>query len=243
MNTYYEITVCIYLKEDIWQNNVQEELSKFLNNSLCKSEYLKNIHINKRIKGYSFSNIYPQEKDLIYKKDSIYNFKIRTWDNKFAEELCKNLYCFGNEKFIVVGLSNKQHSINKKIESLYTLTPAIITIKENDKFRAWENKDNIVLLKTILFNNLKMKFYNLYKTEYVSESEDVFKEVKVIRRLKTRYKNVNLISYNLKLDFLDTINAQILAKIAYVNGIGSKNSSIGAGFIHDIRREITADAE
>ncbi|EDT15869.1 TPA: hypothetical protein I9080_002092 [Clostridium perfringens] len=242
MNNYYEIVVCIYLKENIWQNNVQEEISKFLNKALCKSEYLKNIHTNKRIKGYSFSSIYPQEKDLIYKKDSIYNFKLRTWDNKFAKELSENLYGFENDKIIVVGLSNKQYKLNEKIEILYTLNPAIITIKENNSVRSWEKKDNIELLKTIIFNNLKMKFNNLYNVEYALNSEEVFKEIKVIRQLKTRYKNVNLISYNLKLEFLDTVNAQILAKIAYVNGVGSRNSSVGAGFIHDIRKEIEDDA-
>ncbi|EGS5729539.1 hypothetical protein I9Y33_001441 [Clostridium perfringens] len=242
MNNYYEIVVCIYLKENIWQNNVQEEISKFLNKALCKSEYLKNIHTNKRIKGYSFSSIYPQEKDLIYKKDSIYNFKLRTWDNKFAKELSENLYGFENDKIIVVGLSNKQYKLNEKIEILYTLNPAIITIKENNSVRSWEKKDNIELLKTIIFNNLKMKFNNLFNVEYAWNSEEVFKEIKVIRQLKTRYKNINLISYNLKLEFLDTVNAQILAKIAYVNGVGSKNSSVGAGFIHDVRKEFGDDA-
>ncbi|MCX0356265.1 hypothetical protein LI064_17320 [Clostridium perfringens] len=105
MNKYYEIIICVYLKNDVHKNNIQEDLSRFINYILEQDSYLRNIHLQREFKQYSFSDLTPFEKGNIYKGAEMYNFKIRTWNYKFANLFSKSLYGIQNDKFIVTACS------------------------------------------------------------------------------------------------------------------------------------------
>ncbi|MGC5816227.1 CRISPR-associated endoribonuclease Cas6 [Clostridium perfringens] len=234
MNKYYEIIICVYLKNDVHKNNIQEELSRFINYVLEQDLYLRNIHLQKNFKQYSFSDLTPFEKGNIYKGDEMYNFKIRTWNYRFANLFSKSLYSFQNDKFIVTSCSLNEKTFNENIIKIKTVTPAIITMKDNEthKTRAWYNSiDDISLLYNILLKNLEQKYNTLNNSNYEFKVEDIFKEINILKPLKTKYKQCKFLAYILEIEFFDTLASQSLAKIAYVNGIGGKNSAIGSGFV------------
>lgn len=234
MNKYYEIIICVYLKNDVHKNNIQEELSRFINYVLEQDVYLRNIHLQRNFKQYSFSDLTPFEKGNIYKGDEMYNFKIRTWNYKFAKLFSKSLYGIQNDKFIVTACSLNEKTLNKNIIKIKTVTPAIITMKDNEthKTRAWYNSiDDISLLYNILLKNLEQKYNTLNNSNYEFKAEDIFKEIKILKPLKTKYKQCKFLGYILEIEFFDTLASQSLAQIAYVNGIGGKNSAIGSGFV------------
>ncbi|GAA0067890.1 hypothetical protein UT300002_26730 [Clostridium perfringens] len=234
MNKYYEIIICVYLKKDLHKNNIQEELSRFINYVLEQDLYLRNIHLQREFKQYSFSDLIPFCGGNICKCDEIYNFKIRTWDYKFASLFSKNLYGIQNDKFIVTACSLNKKIFNKDISKLKTVTPAIITMKDKkiNKTRAWYNSiDDVSLLYKILLKNLEQKYNTLNNSNYKFKVENIFKEIKILKTLKTKYKNCKFLGYILEIEFFDTLDSQYLAQIAYVNGIGGKNSAIGSGFV------------
>lgn len=234
MNKYYEIIICVYLKKDVHKNNIQEELSRFINYVLEKDSYLSEIHLQKEFKQYSFSDLIPFEKGNIYKWDEMYNFKIRTWNYKFANIFSKSLYGIQNDKFIVTSCSLNKKTFNKKVTKIKTVTPAIITMKDNKigKTRAWYNSlDDISLLNKILLKNLEQKYNTLNNSNYEFKVENIFKEIKILKPLKTKYKQCKFLGYILEIEFFDTLDSQTLAQIAYVNGVGGKNSAIGSGFV------------
>ncbi|MDZ4994508.1 hypothetical protein GNF80_16305 [Clostridium perfringens] len=234
MNKYYEIIICVYLKNDVHKNNIQEELSRFINYVLEQDSYLRNIHLQREFKQYSFSDLTPFEKGNIYKGDEMYNFKVRTWNYKFANLFSKSLYSFQNDKFIVTACSLNEKTFNENIIKIKTVTPAIITMKDNKthKIRAWyDSIDDISLLYNILLKNLEQKYNTLNNSNYEFKVEDIFKEIKILKPLKTKYKQCKFLGYILEIEFFDTLASQSLAQIAYVNGIGGKNSAIGSGFV------------
>ncbi|MGU8435316.1 CRISPR-associated endoribonuclease Cas6 [Clostridium perfringens] len=234
MNKYYEIIIFVYLKKDVHKNNIQEELSRFINYILEQDLYLRNIHLKREFKQYSFSDLIPFYKGNIYKGDEFYNFKIRTWNYKFANILSKSLYGIQNDKFIVTACSLNKKNFNEYIRKLKTVTPAIITMKDKkiNKTRAWYNStDDISLLYKILLKNLEQKYNTLNNSTYEFKEENIFKEIKILKHLKTKYKKCKFLGYILEIEFFDTLDSQYLAQIAYVNGIGGKNSAIGSGFV------------
>ncbi|MDH2475712.1 hypothetical protein [Clostridium perfringens] len=83
----------------------------------------------------------------------MYNLKIRTWNYKFASLFSKSLYGIQNDKFIVTACSLNEKTFNENIIKIKTVTPAIITMKDNEthKTRTWyDSIDDISLLYNIL---------------------------------------------------------------------------------------------
>ncbi|WP_322874932.1 CRISPR-associated endoribonuclease Cas6 [Clostridium perfringens] len=127
-----------------------------------------------------------------------------------------------------------EKTFNENIIKIKTVTPAIITMKDNKihKTRAWYNSiDDISLLYNILLKNLEQKYNTLNNSNYEFKVEDIFKEIKILKPLKTKYKQCKFLGYILEIEFFDSLVSQSLAQIAYVNGIGGKNSAIGSGFV------------
>lgn len=234
MTKYYEVIICLCLKNDIFQNNVQEELSKFINYILEKDVYLSAIHLKKQFKQYSFSDLIPYEKDLLYKSGEIYTFKVRSWNKKFSNKFAENLHGSENNKFIIIGCSMKEYNFNSRIiHKIRSITPVIVTMRDynTNRTRAWINGiDKKNILESIILNNLQQKYNTLNNTSYEFKFESVIKEIKILKCLKTKYKKCKFISYRLEIYFYNSLESQSLAQIAYVSGIGGKNSSIGAGF-------------
>ena len=78
----YELVVTVRVYKDIHLHDVNESISKLLKVAYQKSNYLLTMHTNKGLKHGSFSNFYPIEKeDLLYKRGSIYTFKVSFIDS------------------------------------------------------------------------------------------------------------------------------------------------------------------
>lgn len=74
---YYNLKVLVSLKQDIKSEETYEQISKLISNTMLKDEKLKQMHEENMYKNYVFCNLYPIEKDGIYKKEHIYTFDIR----------------------------------------------------------------------------------------------------------------------------------------------------------------------
>lgn len=98
-----------------------------------------------------FCNLYPIEKDGIYKAGNIYTFQIRTIDFKLGLKIKQVLNNFQNEEFKVI-VSDLESSTQRKINTLATLTPAIIT---SDKGDYLINNDMQLVKERILANAQK----------------------------------------------------------------------------------------
>lgn len=138
---YYNLKVLVSLKQDIKSEETYEQISKLISNAMLKDEKLKEMHEENMYKNYVFCNLYPIEKDGIYKKEHIYTFDIR---------------------FI-----NLQNAM--KIKQLLTITREFIFQSNHVKFRNKHSKKNTKInnfnphnyyyWKRRLSNRRRFKFY------------------------------------------------------------------------------------
>ena len=128
---YYNIKVTVLLKNDTQTFENYEKISKLISASMLKDQNLKQLHEENKYKNYVFCNLYPIEKDGVYKAGNIYTFQIRTIDFKLGLKIKQVLSNFQNEDFKVI-VSDMESSTQRKINALATLTPAIITSDKGD---------------------------------------------------------------------------------------------------------------
>ena len=96
---YFEVTCTAYIKKDISFKESFETISKYLSFSMSKTDELKELHIKKGFKHYSFGNFYPIEKEKIYKKGNTYQFVLRSLDEVFIDVLSQtSLYLNNNPR-------------------------------------------------------------------------------------------------------------------------------------------------
>lgn len=229
-NKYYESEISVYLKQNIPSKDVYDKLSKFINFSFNNSQELSCLHKQSGFKHYSFSGLYPIEKDNIYKADEIYSFLIRSCDKKIITEIMKCMTNFKNEDFITTNTTLKEWDY-KQINYVDNLTPTIITLKNG---RRWNKDiDGEEIAKENIFNNLVRKYNSLNKTDFTFKYEDIIKNVKIKSKcaIIINYKNVKFLGYKFRVEFQENNIAQEIANLAVVEGIGEKNSSFGMGFV------------
>lgn len=223
---YFELTLTVLLKRNIYFTDSSYIISNNINRIMLLDKDLKELHPKKQYKNYVFNNFYPLEKDKIYKKDSLYIFKIRSLDSEFCEKMYELSSSLDSDDFKVISADIKD--INKKrIKEIYTLTPLIITVDS----KPWLQNDDLNLFKERLEANLEKKYKDFY-------NEDISSKGKFINNLtfKNRlpmyynYKNIRLLANKVSISIHDNEEAQKLAFLALAVGIGEKNSSVGAGF-------------
>lgn len=154
---YYNIKVAVLLKNDTQAFENYEKISKLISASMLKDQTLKQLHEENRYKNYVFCNLYPIEKDGIYKAGNIYTFQIRTIDFKLGLKIKQVLNNFQNEEFKVI-VSDLESSTQRKINTLATLTPAIITSDKGD----YLINNDMQLVKERILANAQKKYNQLY---------------------------------------------------------------------------------
>lgn len=220
---YYNIKVAVLLKNDTQAFENYEKISKLISASMLKDQALKQLHEENRYKNYVFCNLYPIEKDGIYKAGNIYTFQIRTIDFKLGLKIKQVLNNFQNEEFKVI-VSDLETSTQRKINTLATLTPAIIT---SDKGDYLINNDMQLVKKRILANAQK-KYNQLYNEKI---DMDFIKSIKQTNNkpIKIPYKNINILGYKFEIEVKDDPISQNLAYLILSVGLLEKNAE-GFGF-------------
>lgn len=234
---YGQLTINLYLLKNIKINDCNEELSKLINLSMEKDEYLGYIHKKKKgFKNYSWCTLYPIEKDYIYKSNDVYRFTIRSYDMKLIDAFEKSLLNTRNDKFVVLQIDKSIRGY-KKVDELITITPSIITIRdENNKLTSWnkDNSENVLQELSInVFNNLCKKYKENFKEDIILKKEDVIEDINILSNhgLVINYKNIKMLGYKIKVKFKENEIAQKLANAAIVLGLLEKNSTLGCGFV------------
>lgn len=220
---YYNIKVVVLLKNDTQAFENYEKISKLISASMLKDQTLKQLHEENRYKNYVFCNLYPIEKDGVYKAGNIYTFQIRTIDFKLGLKIKQVLNNFQNEEFKVI-VSDLESSTQRKINTLATLTPAIIT---SDKCDYLINND-MQLVKERILANAQKKYNQLYNEKI---DMDFIKSIKQTNNkpIKIPYKNINILGYKFEIEVKDDPISQNLAYLILSVGLLEKNAE-GFGF-------------
>ncbi len=220
---YYNIKVAVLLKNDTQTFENYEKISKLISASMLKDQTLKQLHEKNRYKNYVFCNLYPIEKDGIYKAGNIYTFQIRTIDFKLGLKIKQVLNNFQNEEFKVI-VSDLESSTQRKINTLATLTPAIITSDKGD----YLINNDMQLVKERILANAQKKYNQLYNEKI---DMDFIKSIKQTNNkpIKIPYKNINILGYKFEIEVKDDPISQNLAYLILSVGLLEKNAE-GFGF-------------
>lgn len=220
---YYNIKVAVLLKNDTQVFENYEKISKLISASMLKDQTLKQLHEENRYKNYVFCNLYPIEKDGIYKAGNIYTFQIRTIDFKLGLKIKQALNNFQNEEFKVI-VSDLETSTQRKINTLATLTPAIITSDKGD----YLINNDMQLVKERILANAQKKYNQLYNEKI---DMDFIKSIKQTNNkpIKIPYKNINILGYKFEIEVKDDPISQNLAYLILSVGLLEKNAE-GFGF-------------
>ena len=220
---YYNIKVAVLLKNDTQAFENYEKISKLISASMLKDQALKQLHEENRYKNYVFCNLYPIEKDGIYKAGNIYTFQIRTIDFKLGLKIKQVLNNFQNEEFKVI-VSELETSTQRKINTLATLTPAIITSDKGD----YLINNDMQLVKERILANAQKKYNQLYNEKI---DMDFIKSIKQTNNkpIKIPYKNINILGYKFEIEVKDDPISQNLAYLILSVGLLEKNAE-GFGF-------------
>lgn len=220
---YYNIKVAVLLKNDTQAFENYEKISKLISASMLKDQALKQLHEENRYKNYVFCNLYPIEKDGIYKAGNIYTFQIRTIDFKLGLKIKQVLNNFQNEEFKVI-VSDIESSTQRKINTLATLTPAIITSDKGD----YLINNDMQLVKERILANAQKKYNQLYNEKI---DMDFIKSIKQTNNkpIKIPYKNKNILGYKFEIEVKDDPISQNLAYLILSVGLLEKNAE-GFGF-------------
>lgn len=220
---YYNIKVAVLLKNDTQAFENYEKISKLISASMLKDQTLKQLHEENRYKNYVFCNLYTIEKDGIYKAGNIYTFQIRTIDFKLGLKIKQVLNNFQNEEFKVI-VSDLESSTQRKINTLATLTPAIITSDKGD----YLINNDMQLVKERILANAQKKYNQLYNEKI---DMDFIKSIKQTNNkpIKIPYKNINILGYKFEIEVKDDPISQNLAYLILSVGLLEKNAE-GFGF-------------
>lgn len=229
MLCYYELELEIKLSQNIDFSKSYEVLSKFFNKAMFTDNYLKTLHEKKGLKLYSFSGLYPAEKDKIYKTNTLYKIRMRSIDPEFicAMQFSLSQITDNNIKLISVKLIKKQQQF---ITELTTINPTVFTINKEGDY--WQIGNNIDLLSQQLTNNLLHK-YNTFFEHKITKLDPLFHCLSITnnKTIYIPYKKGLLLGNKFKIQVKEDDISQLLATIALGAGIGEKNS-VGMGFCY-----------
>lgn len=220
---YYNLKVVVSPKQDMKNEETYEKISKLIAGAMLRDLKLKGIHEKNEYKNYVFCNMYPIEKDGMYKSGQIYTFDIRFIDIQMSMKIKQILASIQNLDFKIV-MSNLETSRQRKISKLITLTPSIITTDKGD----YLINNDLNLIKNRILANIQKKYNQIYKTKI---DVDFIKEVKQTNKkpMKLPYKGIYMLGNKFEITIKEDPMSQNLAYLALSIGILEKNAE-GFGF-------------
>lgn len=235
----YELTIKVYLSENILYKNMYYELSQVIDKTLSSNSKFLELHNKNCFKNYCFNGLYPLESDRIYKVDGIYSFQIRTIDKELFEFLSNRMSNIFTSKIKVLKIDIK--IIKKKhIAKIYSITS--VTMKTDNGY--WKGNITLEQYESKLRSNLYKK-YRDFTGEDIDESYPIFNsiEFKNIKPVSFEYKSINLLGDKISLNIADDeISQKIAYKDTYVLADGTyiiikptKDGSLESVFKVDIK--------
>lgn len=224
----FQITLDIYLLQNLPAEESTGVLCKFIDKVLCSNEELIDFHESKQYKNYCFNSLSPVSPDKIYHKDRRYRLQIRTIDMNLAEHFSND--SVGVEDRIIKVLDTKVKLLPKKnIDKLYSITPCIL----KTELGYWKEHFSEEEFCRSVKNNL-IKKYKSFSGEDVDEDFSFVREVAFVNRkpILCKYKEVSLLGDKVDLYVEENPMAQKLAYMALGTGLLEVNSR-GFGFVND----------
>ncbi len=224
---YYELTATAYLKEDIAFDHAGQEIGSILNKAMLNVPEMKELHKKNIFKNYCFGSFFPIEKDKVYKKGSVYTFKIRSLSRNFATCVKKYIKSVQDTSMTILAVEASEKS-HRYVSNVYSVTPVVVTLDENKR---WTKDEDFSLVFDKLITNLKKKYNSFYEAD-LEVNNAAISRIELMNRkpMIVNYKNVRLLGNKFKIWFNEDEVSQKLAFIAMTCGLGEKNSSAGAGF-------------
>mgnify|MGYP005797013217 FL=1 len=220
---YYNLKITTLLKQDLNNSETYGKISDLISYAMLKDKTLKDLHEKNTYKNYVFCNLYPVQKDGIYKQNNIYFFDLRGIEFEKIIKLKQVIQDLENDYFKVIQV-NFQTYTKSNIKRLITLTPAIITTSKGD----YDIRENMELVKNRMLANIQKKYKNIYN---MPVDVDFIKSIKKINNkpIKIPYKNINMLGNKFEIEIKEDPMSQNLAYLALSIGILEKNSQ-GFGF-------------
>ncbi|WP_310603146.1 CRISPR-associated endoribonuclease Cas6 [Anaerosporobacter sp.] len=229
-----QITLKVYLKENVPSIQAQQIICRFIDGALCKKEEFKELHNARKYKMYCYNSLYPISEDRIYHKNQTYQLQIRTVDTNLAEYFANELNVI-EDRIIKIQSSAIEFIAKKEIEKLYSITPTLM--KRDDGY--WRDCISVEeYMESIKINLIKK--YNAYTNTKLDEEFDFIKEIQFSNRvpIKCAYKNVNLLGDKIDIQIASNERAQQLAYFALGVGILEGNAR-GFGYMKDKWKKVT----
>lgn len=223
----FEIKLKVYLLQDIMFENIQSEISSFIDGALGKNAELKKFHERNEFKNYCFDGLYPVEKNKVYSSGNIYTITLRTINKDLADFFVNKLVNEYNKT--IKGLTCEIRIIPKKIiEKIYSITPAIM----KDKNGYWKGNLSLQEYEKRIIENL-IKKYNYFMNSKINENFQLYDSIsfKNKRPIPSNYKNVTLLGDKISLNISQEALAQEIAYMSLGTGVLEMNAR-GYGFVN-----------
>ena len=230
----HEIKITLLLKKDVILADVQEFLSANINKSMLEDKTLKSMHSINSYKPYCIGTLYPFDlENKIYRANQVYVLTIRSIDRDFLNRLKKVLKESRKLDFNVIAIEFLTRDYGY-IESAFTLTPAIISIKDEEKnyIRYWTKEEgSLDFVKKRIKDNLEKKYEQFFNEKIVAPDDFILMiSIQNRKAIVYNYKGTKLWTNKFKIVFAPDELSQKLASLAFGVGILEKNS-LGLGFL------------
>lgn len=231
---YFELEVKVKLKRNLRFREIFEAISKFINFSISFSGGLfEKFHKSRGLKNYVVSGFEPVERDGVYKKESVYLFRVRSFDKDFIEILERRLKENINNPNMAVTTTYIKEIKKFFIKELYSLTPVIVTTQKGIYWTFHKDGD-ILRLITQLHNNLERKYKAIFGRELKTKENfieriEIKNQVPQTIEFSKNGKKIKLFGNKFEITPKSDEVSQTLAFIALGAGLGEKGS-FGGGF-------------
>lgn len=221
------IRMKIFVLEDIPADQIRVEITKYLDNGLGDNPQYVELHRENRYKYYCYDNLYPIERDKVYKKSQIYTLTIRTLDATLAKYFSEHVV--NSYTHSLKGLTSEIRILPQKhIDIIYTLTPAILKCDTG----YWKDEMTLEQYEKRLKANLVKKWNQLHQ-EKMEEDFELFTGIEFLNKcpVTSEFKGIKLLGDKIRLHVADNEKAQALAYMALGAGILEMNAR-GFGFVN-----------
>lgn len=220
---YYNLKVVVLLKQNLENFETYEKIGNLISYGMLKDKTLKELHEKNTYKNYVFCNLYPVQKDGVYKENNIYFFDLRGIEFQKMMKFKQVLDNLENEYFKIIQI-NFQTYEQKNIKKLITLTPVVITKLEG----GYDIENDLEFVKERILSNTQKKYKNIYETE---AKVDFIKNITKTNKkpIKVPYKNKSVLGNKFEIEIKEDPMSQNLAFLVLAVGCGEKNSNLGFG--------------
>ncbi len=230
---HYEIKISLLLLSDVKYEDVHEFLASNINKALYEDEALKKMHVNQKYKPYVVGNLYPCDVETkTYKEHQVYMLCVRSIDKDLLNRLKTSLKKSAKLDFKVLDVEFKELRYHF-IESVYTLTPTIITLQdENGKLHHWTSEDGgLDFVAKRIKDNLEKKYLEFFGIK-LKAPDDFIQMIEQINQkpIVFNYKGSKLFANKFKFSVNSDEASQELIKLGFSVGILEKNS-LGFGLL------------